>query len=109
MVVMNFAGQAEAVVGQNADSFASVFDRDRAADAQIAAFSAILANSSLLNELQERQAAAIQDRHFQVVDFNVGVVDPAAIKYAEQVLGGRNQNAFSHQAGGVADAGDMTP
>ncbi len=40
-------------------------------------------------------------------ELHVDVVDPAAIKRRQQVLGGRNQHALLHQAGGVADAGHV--
>ena len=62
-----------------------------------------------LNQLDERQSAAIQDRNFQVVDLNEGVIDSHAVQHAQQVLCRGNQYALAHQAGRVADSRDMSP
>src|ERR1035438_4937456 len=53
--------------------------------------------------------AAVQNGHFQVVDFHVGVVDAHGVEHAQQVLRGRDQDALAHQAGGIADARYMPP
>ena len=66
-------------------------------------------NAGLLNETHERQAAAIQDGNFQVVDFHVDVVDAHGVENAEQMLGGGDQDALAHQAGGVTDARHVPP
>ena len=57
----------------------------------------------------EGQPAAIQDGNFQVVDLHVGVVDAHGIERAQQVLGGGDQDALPHQAGGIADARHVAP
>ena len=62
-----------------------------------------------LDQPHERQPAAIQDRHFQVVDLDEGVVDSHGVEHAQQVLGGGDQHALAHQAGGVADARHVPP
>ena len=57
----------------------------------------------------EGQAAAVQDGHFEVVDLHVDVVDAHGVEDAQQVLGGGDQDALAHQAGGVADARHVPP
>ena len=60
-------------------------------------------------QFDEGLPAAVEDGHFQVVDFDVRVVDAQAVEGAEQMFGGGDQHALAHQAGGVADAGDVAP
>ena len=107
--IVGIAGEAETLVGEDGDALAAIFNRNRTADAKVAALAAILANAGLLDEPHERQAAAIQDGNFQVVDFHVHVVDSHGVENAEQVLGGGDQDALAHQAGGVADARHVAP
>ena len=61
------------------------------------------------DQLDKGQAAAIENRDFKVVDLHVGVIDPTGIENAQQVLGGGDQDALPHQAGGVADTRDVAP
>ena len=61
----------------------------------------------VLDEFDKRQSAAVENGEFKVVQFHDGVVDAQADKSREQVLGGGNEHAFFHQAGGVADAGHV--
>src|SRR5204862_4809973 len=79
------------------------------ANSQIAALAAILADACLFDQAHERLAAAIQNGHFQVIDLHIRVIDAHRIKNAQQVLGGRDQHALAHQAGGVTDARHVTP
>src|ERR1700728_1557833 len=55
------------------------------------------------------QGTAVEDRQFEVVDFDDDVVDAGAEKRGEQVLRGGDEHALAHEAGGVADFGDVTP
>ena len=56
----------------------------------------------------KRLRAAIQNGQFEIVELNHGVVDPAPDERGQQMLGGGNQHAFFHQAGGVTDACDVS-
>ena len=58
----------------------------------------------MLNEPEERQGAAVHNGDFEVVDLDVDVINPGGGERGEQVLGGRDQDAFLHQASGVAYA-----
>ena len=60
-------------------------------------------NTSAADQLNKRLTAAVKNRDFQVIDFDEGVVDTHAVEHAQEVFGGRDQDALAHQAGGVAD------
>src|SRR5579862_3351757 len=98
MIEIGVAGKAERIVGKNRNALAAILNRNRTANAQVAALAAVMANAGLADEFNKRRSAAIEDRHFQVVDLDVRVVDAGAIEDAEQVLGGRDEYAFAHQA-----------
>jgi len=72
---------------------------------QILARAALFADAGLLDQLHEWQRAAIQNGKFEVVQFHDGIIHSQADKRREQVLGGGDENALFHQAGGIADAG----
>jgi len=61
------------------------------------------------DQFHKRLPAAIQDGHFQVVDFDKSVIDTHAVKHTQQVFGGGDQDTRSHQAGGVADFLHVSP
>ena len=63
----------------------------------------------MLNQPYERQAATVDDGHFQVVDLDECVIDSHGVKDAQQMLGRGDQNALLHEACGIAYAGDITP
>ena len=107
--IIRIAGQAENFVGKDADALALVLHRNRTADAQIAALAAVRADAGLLDQAHEGQAAAVEDGHFEVVDLHVDVVDAHGVEHAQQVLGGGDQNALAHQAGGIADPRHVAP
>jgi len=69
----------------------------------------VLAGAGLFDEPHEGQTAAIQDGNFQVVDFHEDVVDSHGVENTEEVLGGGDEDALAHQAGGVADARHVPP
>ena len=58
-----------------------------------------------MNHLDKRTGAAIEDGQLQIVELDDGIVDADTDKRREQVLGGGDEHALLHQAGGVADAG----
>ena len=53
------------------------------------------------------QGAAVQDGQLQVVQLGNHVVHAHADERGEQMLGGGDQHALAHQAGGVADFGHI--
>ena len=67
------------------------------------------ANSGLLQHLDEWLRGAVQDGQLQRVNIDVDVIHAAGVERREQVLGGGKQHALFHQAGGVADPGDVAP
>src|SRR5580704_2811442 len=100
-------GDGIGVGGIDSDKFVALAQLELATNAEKSAGTALLADASLLNEFHERAGAAVEDGQFQVVEFDQGVVDASADKGGEQVLGGGDQHALFHQAGGITDAGDV--
>src|SRR5579863_10335695 len=95
------------VAGINRNKFVPLAHFQLAANLQIFARAPLLAYASLANHVDKRLGAAVEDGQFQVVELDDGVVDAQADERREQVLGSRNQHAFFHQAGGIADAGHI--
>jgi hypothetical protein len=54
-----------------------------------------------------RKRAAVEDGEFEVVELDVDVVDAGAEQCGEQVFRGGDEDALTHEAGGVADLGDV--
>ena len=53
------------------------------------------------------QGAAVEDGQLQVVELDDDVVDAHADERGEQVLGGGDEHALAHEAGGIADLGHV--
>ena len=53
------------------------------------------------------QRAAVEDGQLEVVELDDDVVDAHADERGEQVFGGGDEHALAHEAGGVADLGDV--
>src|SRR5208282_601452 len=91
--------------GVHRDKFVALAHLDFAKNLEVFAGAALLADSGLLDQLDEGEGAAIEDGEFEVVELDCRIVDAHADEGREQVLGGGDQNALFHQAGGIADAG----
>lgn len=104
---INVAADAKFVGGIDADAAAVFDDFDGLADFEEAALSAKTADAGLVEELHERLSGAIEDGNFDVVEVDEDVVDAIGVGGGEQVLGGGEQDALLHEAGGVADASDV--
>jgi hypothetical protein len=61
--------------------------------------------ASAIEKFNEGLRGTVQNRQFKRIDFDIDVIHSAGIKRGENVLGGREQYALFHQAGGVADSG----
>ena len=61
----------------------------------------------MIKELEERLRGTVEDGDFDVVEFDEDVVDAVGVGGGEKVLGGGEEDALLHEAGGVADAGDV--
>ena len=107
MRIVDQAMHAEFVAGIDADVAIAVGDFERAQDFQVAPAPALAANAGLRQHLDERLRRAIENGDLDGVDIDVDVVDAAGVKRRKKVLGGGKQHALFHQAGGVADAGDV--
>ena len=76
-------------------------------DADVFAAAALELDADIVEGLDIRQRAAVEDGQFEVVELDDHVVDAHADTGREQVFGGRDQDALAHQAGGVSDFGDV--
>jgi hypothetical protein len=104
---VNVAADAEFVGGIDADAAAVFDDFDGLEDAEVASFAAKATEASLIKQLEERFGRAVQDGDFDVVQVDEDVVDAVRIRGGEEMLGGGQEDALLHEAGGVADAGDV--
>jgi hypothetical protein len=61
----------------------------------------------LIEELEERLGGTIENGDFDIVQVDENVVDAVGIGGGEKVLGGGEQDALLHEAGGVTYASDV--
>jgi len=104
---INVAADSEFVGGIDSNAAAVFDDFDGLEDFKVAAFSTEAAEAGLINELEERLGGTVEDGDFDIVEVNEDVVDAVGIGGGEKVLGGGEQDALLHKAGGVADASDV--
>jgi len=104
---IDVTADAEFVGGINADAAAVFDDFDGLEDAKVAAFSAKAAEAGLIEQLKERFGGTVEDGNFDVVEIDENVVDSVGVGGGEKMFGGGKQDALLHEAGGVADAGDV--
>ena len=76
-------------------------------DAEIFAAAALRLQADLAEGFDIGQGAAIEDGQFKVVELDDDIIDAHADQRREQVLGGGDEDALAHEAGGVADLGDV--
>src|SRR6267378_6177967 len=104
---INVAADTEFVGGIDSNAAAIFDDFDGLEDFKVAAFSTEAAEAGLIKELEEGLSGTVEDGDFDVVEVNEDVVDAVGIGGGEKVLGGGEQDALLHKAGGVADASDV--
>src|SRR5882757_4864884 len=104
---INVAADSE-FIGRMDSNAAAVFDDfDGLEDFKVAAFSTEAAEACLIKELEEGLGGTVEDGDFDIVEVDEDVVDAVGIGGGEKVLGGGEQDALLHKAGGVADASDV--
>src|SRR5438132_1242949 len=86
MVEIDFVLQHQPITGRHANALSIFDDFDRLANPQRSNFGAQLANAGGIDEMHERQRAAVNDRNFRAVDVNVDVSDPASHDRGENML-----------------------
>src|ERR1700686_1645049 len=96
------------ICGIDSDRFIAFAQFNLAEDTKIGARLALFPNPGPLNHFDKGFSAAVEDGQFEIVEFYDGVVDTHASEGREQVLGGGDEHALFHQAGGVADASYVT-
>ena len=101
------APDAEFFSGINADAAAGIGDFEWLKNAEITPAAAEGADTGMAEHFDEGLSGAVEDGNFDGVEVDETVVHPAGVKRGEQMLGGGDEHAFLHEAGGVTDAGDV--
>ena len=104
---IDVAADTELIGGIDADAAAVFDDLDRFEDFKVATFAAQATKACLIEELEERLGGTVEDGDFDVVEVDEDVVDAVGVGGGEKVLGGGEQDALLHEAGGVAYASDI--
>jgi hypothetical protein len=104
---VNVATDAKFVGRIDADAAAVFDDFNGLENFKVAALAAKAAEAGLIEELEEGLGGTVKNRDFDVVEVDKDVVDAVGIGGGEKVLGGGEQDALLHEAGGVADASDV--
>ena len=100
-------GDRIAVGGINRNELVAFAHFHLAKHLHIPARTALFSNAGLLDEFHKWQRAAVEDGEFEIVQFHNGVIHAQPGERREQVFGGGNQHALFHQAGGIADTGNV--
>ena len=98
---------AVAMAGVDADELVALADFNRLEHADVLAAAALGVDACALNGFNVGQCAAVEDGQLEVVEFDDDIVDAHTNEGGEQVLGGGDEHALAHEAGGVADFGDV--
>ena len=96
-----------AIAGIDADKFCAFANLYGLQDAEVLAFAALALEAGSEDGFDVGQGAAVEDGHFEVVDFDDDVIDAKADERGKQVLRGGDEDALAHEAGGVGDFGDV--
>jgi len=104
---IDVAADAELVGRKDGDAAAVFDDFDGLEDFKVAAFSTEAAKAGLIKELEEGLGGTVEDGDFDIVEVNEDVVDAVGIGGGEKVLGGGEQDALLHKAGGIANTSDV--
>ncbi len=98
---------AVAGAGIDADELVALAHLDGMQHADGLAAAALGADADVEKSLDVGQGAAVQNGQFEVVQLDDHVVHAHADQRGEQVLGGGDEHALAHEAGGVADLGHV--
>jgi hypothetical protein len=106
---INSAVEGEVIGGEEGDAFIAVDVGDRFTDTEIAAAAFLFDATGVAEEFDPREARAVEDRDFEVIDIDPTVVDAGGVEDGKEMLRGGDEDALAHEAGGVGDAGDVLP
>src|SRR5713226_3883378 len=98
----NAASDAERVCGINRNPPPALGDFNRLQHLGVGPPGSLPAQARLRDEPHKRESAPIHDGQLEVVQLSVNVVHIRRRQRREQMLDGGNQDAFLHQARGVA-------
>ena len=104
---IDLVGNAVAPARIDADELIAFADFDSLADAEVFAAAALCLEADVTEGFDIGERTAVEDGELEVVNFDDDVVDAASDEGRKQVLGGGDEHTLAHQAGGVADLGDV--
>ena len=104
---VDFVGDGIALAGIDADELVALADLDVFQDAEVLAAAALAFEADVTEGLGVGQGTAVEDGELEVVELDEDVIDAHAEEGRKQVLGGGDEDALTHEAGGVADFGDV--
>ena len=104
---VNLVGDGVAVAGVDAYEFVAFANFDIFENAEIFAAAALRFEANFAEGLGVGQGAAVKDGELEIVEIDDYVIDTGAEQCGEQMLGGGDENALAHEAGGVTDFGDV--
>src|SRR3984957_8729216 len=105
---MDVVSDAVAFAGINGDELPVLPDFHALQDAQILPSAPLAANAHAGEGFHIGRGASVEDGQLQIVQLNDDVVDAHADQGGEKMLGGGDEHALTHDAGGVADLGDIS-
>ena len=105
---MDVVGDAVAFAGIDGDELAVLPDFHTLQYAQILPPAPLAADAYLGESFHVREGAPVEDRQLQIVQLNDDVVDAHADEGGKKMLGGGDEHTLAHDAGGVADLGDIS-
>src|SRR5581483_8886425 len=98
---------AVAGAGIDSDELVALVNFDRFEDAHVFTAATLYANPFLEDRVDVGLCASVENGQLEVIDFDDDVVDAHADEGREQMLGGGDEHALPHEAGGVANLGDV--
>ena len=93
MVEADRVADLEVIRRVNRDALVAGGNLHRLQDLQILAAGGELLDARFLQQIQERRAAAVHDRHFAMIELDDDVVDAGGDERGEQVLDGFHRRA----------------
>src|SRR5579862_2454630 len=100
-------GNGIAVSGIYGDELVAFAQFQRVANPKIRPGASLFPDPCLMYQFHKRPGTAVKDGKLQIVELDDRVINSRSNERREQVLSGRNQYTFFHQAGSVTDACDV--
>src|ERR1700730_14277169 len=106
---IDIAAHAEFISRVNSDAPVALDNLERLQNLQEAALATKPPRAHFLQHLHERLCGAIEDGHFDGINFDINIVNSAGVDRGKKMLRCGEQHALLHQASGVTDARNVVP